>query len=110
MSDAWLTDKEYRRIRYRAKKMGATDIDLSHIWHTVGFEHTSVDFVFARPLKYRLNLKGSCSVYRGDFETKEDVEKITADMNKALEFVEFLKEFEKTAEYLFVKIYGGHKI
>lgn len=107
MSDAWLTDREYNRIRYRAKKMGATQISLSCIWHSVDFEHTSVAFVFARPLKYQLRLKGSCSAYRGDFETKEDIEEITADMYRALEFVEFLKEFEKTAEYLFDKRYGG---
>ena len=106
MCDAWLTDKAYSRIRYRAKKMGATSIGLSRIWHSIDFEHTSVAFVFARPLKYQINLKGSCSIYRSDFETKEDVEKITADMHRALEFVEFLKEFEKTAEYLFDKGFG----
>ena len=33
---------------------------------------------------------------KGDFETKEDVEKITADMYCALELVEFLKKFDKT--------------
>lgn len=97
MSNNWLTKQEYARLRYRAKKMGAIDVNLSCIWHTVGFEHTYVSFVF-KPLQYQLNLRGSCSIYKGDFETKEDVEKITADMNRALGFVEFLKEFEKTVE------------
>lgn len=90
----WLTDKEYNRIRYRAKKMGAIGVQLKCIWHSVGFEHVYVFFVF-KPFQYKLNLRGSCSIHKGDFETKEDVEKITADMNRALEFVEFLKEFEK---------------
>ena len=77
--------------------MGATDVCLSAIWHHIRFNHTSVSFVF-KPLQYKLNLCGSCSIYKGDFESKEDVEEITADMYRALEFVEFLKEFEKTIE------------
>ena len=45
-SDRWLTKNEYARIRYRAKKMGAVDINLSAIWHHVAFKYTSVSFVF----------------------------------------------------------------
>ena len=97
MSDRWLTKKEYDRLRYRAKKMGAIDVQLRYIWHSVGFEHVYISFIF-KPLQYKLKLRNSCSAHQGDFETKEDVEKITADMNRALEFVEFLKELEKTAE------------
>lgn len=93
----WLTKQEYSKLRYKAKKMGASEIQLSCIWHDVCFDHAYVTFVF-KPLQYKLKLSGSCSAYKGDFETKEDVEKITADMNRALEFVEFLKEFEKTIQ------------
>ena len=94
MNNRWLTKQEYSKLRYRAKKMGAEEIHLSCLWHDVSFGRTMVSFIF-KPLQFKLNLRGSCSVYRGDFETKEDVEKITADMYKALEFVDFLKEFEK---------------
>lgn len=91
----WLTKQEYSKLRYRAKKMGADFVQLSCIWHDVSFGHASVSFVF-KPLQYKLNVRGSCSIYKGDFETREDVEQYAADMNKALDFVEFLKEFEKT--------------
>lgn len=40
----WLTDEEYNRIRYRAKKMGAIGVQLKCIWHSVGFEHVYVFF------------------------------------------------------------------
>lgn len=91
----WLTKQEYSKLRYRAKKMGADFVQLSSIWHDVCFGHATVSFIF-KPLQYKLNIRGSCSIYKGDFETREDVEQYTADMYKAIDFVEFLKEFEKT--------------
>ena len=33
MSNYWLTKQECSRIRYHAKKMGGTNINLSCIWH-----------------------------------------------------------------------------
>lgn len=95
MSNYWLTKQECSRIRYHAKKMGGTNINLSCIWHHIDFGQAGVSFVF-KPLKYKLKLSGSYSIDKGDFETVEDVERIKNDMLNALKFVEYLKEIENT--------------
>ena len=94
MSDRWLTKNEYARIRYKAKKMGATDVCLSAIWHHVNFKHTSVSFVF-KPLQYHANIRDG-HFFEGHFKDKDGAEEIKKDMDLALEFIEYLKEFEKT--------------
>ena len=93
----FLTEKEYARLRYHAKKMGVKELHLSCIDHNASFDHTYVSFSF-KPLKCKLKLSGSYSIYKGDFESKEDIEAITADMNRALNFVEFLKKFNETID------------
>jgi hypothetical protein len=52
--------------------MGATEIISSCIWHACN------------------------SAYEGGFKTKEDTEKIKANVDRALKFTKFLKAFEKT--------------
>lgn len=96
MSDRWLSENEYSRIRYRAKKMGAQDVCLSAIWHHVNFGHTSVSFVF-KPLQYHVNIRDG-HYFHGHFSDKEGADAIKRDMDLALEFIEFLKEFSKTIE------------
>ena len=92
--DRWLTKNEYSRIRYRAKKMGATDVCLGAIWHHVNFEHTSVSFVF-KPLQYHVNIRDG-HFMKGHFSDKAGADAIKKDMDVALEFIEFLKDFNKT--------------
>lgn len=94
-SDRWLTKNEYARIRYKAKKMGAVDVVLNYIWHHVAFDYTIVSFVF-KPFDYKIHLRHSGSAHQGDFYDKEGAEKIKADLDRALAFVDFLKEFDKT--------------
>lgn len=96
MSNRWLSKNEYARIRYRAKKMGAEDVCLNYIWHHVSFKHTIVSFVF-KPLEYHVTIC-SGNPWTGHFTDKEGADKIKKDMDVALEFIEFLKEFEKTIE------------
>lgn len=93
-SDRWLTKNEYSRLRYRAKKMGAVDVCLGAIWHHVNFEHTSVSFVF-KPLQYHANIRDG-HFFKGHFNDKAGADAIKKDMDKALEFIEMLKEFDKT--------------
>lgn len=92
----WLTKPEYSKLRYRAKKMGATDVNLGAIWHSVGFKHTYVSFVF-KPLQFHANIRDG-HFFEGQFKDKAGADAIKHDMDLALEFIEFLKEFEKTIE------------
>lgn len=93
-TDRWLSKNEYARIRYKAKKMGATDICTSAIWHFINFKHTNVSFVF-KPLQYHANIRDG-HFFKGHFSDKEGSDAIKADMDKALDFIEYLKEFDKT--------------
>lgn len=92
----WLTKSEYEKIRRKAKKMGAEEVDLNHIWHCVRFKHTSVSFIF-KPLQYHVNIR-NYHFFDGHFKDKAGADAIKRDMDLALEFIEFLKEFEKTIE------------
>lgn len=95
--DRWLTKQEYSKIRYRAKKLGCTQANLSCLWHDVLFKHCFVTFIF-KPLEYRIHLSPIPSMNESDFEDLAGMEEIVKDMQSALDFVEFLKEFEKTIE------------
>ena len=90
----WLTKEEYAKIRYKAKKMGATEVCLSAIAHHVKFKYASVSFSF-KPLKYQVNLH-SLDFFEGLFKDKAEADAIKAEMDLSLEFIEFLKEFNKT--------------
>ena len=92
----WLSKNEYSRIRYRAKKMGATDVCLSAIWHHVNFKYTSVSFVF-KPLQYHVNIRDG-HYMTGHFSDKSGADAIKKDMDLALDFIEFLKEFNRKIE------------
>ena len=94
--DRWLTKNEYSRIRYKAKKMGATKINLSSIWHSVSFGYTSVSFVF-KPFECHASIN-SGNLWKGHFSDKKGAEEIKKDMDKALEFMEYLKDFDKEIE------------
>lgn len=87
----WLTNNQYRRIRYRAQKMGAKDICLNSIFHSVKFGHVSVSFAFY-PLEYHCNIS-PVSIWAGHFSDRAGADAIKVDMDKALEFIEYLKEF-----------------
>lgn len=87
----WLTNNQYRRIKYKAEKMGAKDVCLTAIYHSVSFEHTSVSFAF-RPLQYHCTIIGK-SIWTGHFSDKAGADAIKKDMDKALEFIEYLKLF-----------------
>lgn len=93
-SDRWLTKNEYSKLRYRAKKIGAINICFNTLWHSVSFEHTTVAFMF-KPLQYHVNIKNG-HYLNGHFSDKEGAEAIKRDIDKALEFIEMLKEFDKT--------------
>ena len=92
----WLNKNEYAKIRYKAKKMGAVDVCLSAIWHHVNFRHTSVSFVF-KPLQYHASIRDG-HFFDGHFKDKAGADAIKADIDLALEFIEFLKEFNNTIE------------
>ena len=94
-TDRWLTKNEYARIRYKAKKMGASDVCLSALWHHVNFEHTCVSFVF-KPLQYHVNITDNGRFFEGHFKDKAGADAIKRDMDVALEFINYLKEFDKT--------------
>lgn len=74
--------------------MGATDVCLSAIWHHVNFRNTSVSFVF-KPLQYRADVLNAYFL-KGHFTDKAGADIIKQDIDKALKFIDFLKEFEKT--------------
>ena len=74
--------------------MGATDVCLGVIWHHVNFKHTSVSFVL-KPLQYHANIRNG-HLFEGHFKDKEGADAIKKDMDVALEFIEYLKEFNKT--------------
>lgn len=95
-SDRWLTKNQYRRLRRAAKKMGAEDVNLSAIWHTVWFRYTSVSFGF-RPFEAYAHINDG-DLWYGHFSDKDGAEKIKADMDKALEFIAYLKEFNCEVE------------
>lgn len=94
-TDRWLTKNEYARIRYKAKKMGASDVCLSALWHHVNFEHTCVSFAF-KPLQYHVNITDNGRLFEGHFKDKAGADAIKRDMDVALEFISYLKEFDKT--------------
>ena len=90
-SNRWLTKQEYDRIRYKAKKLGALSSQFKYIAHTVNFEHTFVYFAFY-PLQYHVRIREKFG-NTGHFRTKAEADAIKRDMDAAIEFIEFLKEF-----------------
>lgn len=89
-----LTKKEYARIRYKAKKMGAKNVHFCAMWNSVSFQHTTVLFVF-HPFKVHANINDG-HFMTGQFSDTSTAEAIKRDIDVALEFIEYLKEFEKT--------------
>ena len=89
----WLTKNQYSRIRYKAKKMGAEDINLCAIWHSVWFNHTIVRFVF-KPLQFNVSFYSRKPLAAGYFSNVAEADEIKKDMDTALEFIEYLKNFE----------------
>lgn len=87
----WLTKNQYQRIRYKAKKMGACDVCLNVIWHFVNFGYTSVTFAF-RPFQCHASIRDG-NLWTGHFSDLEGAERIKANMDKALEFMDYLREF-----------------
>lgn len=88
----WLTKNEYARIRRKAKKMGCEDCQFQYIYHDVWFKHTIVSFAFY-PLKYHVSIRNP-DIFNGHFSTREEAEEIKRDIDLALEFIEYLKEFD----------------
>lgn len=88
----WLTKNDYARIRRKAKKMGAEACQFQYIDHNVWFRHTTVSFAFY-PLKYHVSIRNP-DIFNGHFSTREKAEEIKRDMDLALEFIEYLKEFD----------------
>ena len=87
----WLAKNHYSRVRYRAKKMGATYIDLTHFRHRVKFEYTTVTFAFG-PFECYANISAN-DAYKGAFCDEESANKIKKDIDVALEFMTFLHKF-----------------
>lgn len=92
-----LTQNERRRISRKARSMGATSTTVYKYFQYVDFKHTRVDFEFY-PLRYGVSFLGPNKyMTRFDncrFSTQEEAEEIKKDMDLALEFVEYLKQFE----------------
>ena len=93
MTDRWLDKKEYSRIRYKAKKMGATKVKLNQIWHIVEFDCVTVAFIF-RPLQCDASIRVG-NAFSGHFHDKDSAEAIKKNIDKASEFIDFLKKFEE---------------
>lgn len=87
----WLSKNEYARIRRKAKKMGATDVQFKYIMHDAWFPHATVSFAFY-PLRYNVSIPSKHNLC-GHFSTKEEAEAIKRDIDIALGFIEYLKEF-----------------
>lgn len=93
----WLDRGQYQKIRNKAKSMGATSesICLSVLDHLVEFDYTQVSFAF-KPFKACVNIINPTQDFMaGHFSTRGQADKIKADMDKALDFIEYLKEFDK---------------
>lgn len=93
----WLTKQEYNRIRYKANKLGANDICLRYIDHQVTFGDTTVFFAF-RP--FQCETKVSTPIFprgRGVVD-RASAQKVKEDIDRAVEFMEFLAEFNKSVE------------
>lgn len=92
-----LTQNERRKIARKAINMGATSTTVHKYFQYVDFKHTRVDFEFY-PLRYGVSFLGSNKyMTRFDnckFSTSEEAEEIKKDMDLALKFIEYLKQFE----------------
>lgn len=92
-----LTQNERRRISRKAINMGATSTTVYKYFQYVDFKHTRVEFSFY-PLQYGVSFLGSNKyMTRFDnckFSTPEEAEEIKKDMDSALKFIEYLKQFE----------------
>ena len=92
----WLTKSQYQQIRRDAKKMGALDVNLAYIFHLVTFTHVSVFFAF-RPLVAHASIVCN-NIYDGHFSDKAVADAIKADMDKALSFMDYLRDFDRKVD------------
>ena len=96
MDNIWLTPNEVRRIRYKAKKMGAIDTSFKYLPHLVVFGSVGIDFWFY-PLRIRTYLRDTNFDWvlkcKHSFCNQEQADVIKKDIDTALEFMEWLKEF-----------------
>lgn len=71
-------------------------IDTRYIYHCAIFNHAYVWFAF-RPFFCEASLRNN-GLKTNDFSNKEELDIIKADLDKALEFVEYLKGFNAEME------------
>ena len=92
----WLEKNQYARIKRKGKKLGADHVDTRYIYHCAIFNHAYVWFAF-RPFFCEASLRNN-GLKTNDFSNKEELDIIKADLDKALEFVEYLKGFNAEME------------
>ena len=78
------------------KKLGADYVDTQYLYHCADFNHAVVWFAF-RPFFCGASLSPK-GLKPNDFSNKEELDIIKADLDKALEFMEYLKEFNAEME------------
>lgn len=94
----WLEKNQYTRIKRKGKKLGADYVDTKYLYHCADFNHAVVWFAF-RPFFCEASLI-SKGLKTNDFSNKEELDIIKADLDKALEFMEYLKEFNAEIEVM----------
>ena len=87
----WLDKNQYQRIRRKAKAMGAESTQFKYISHTAYFRLVTVSFAF-RPFQASAFVK-TVDYVNGDFHDPESAEELKAEIDKALSFIEWLREF-----------------
>lgn len=92
----FLEKNQYARIKRKGKKLGADYVDTRYIYHCAIFNHAYVWFAF-RPFFCEASLRNN-GLKTNDFSNKEELDIIKADLDKALEFVEYLKGFNAEME------------
>lgn len=92
----FLEKNQYARIKRKGKKLGADYVDTRYIYHCATFNHAYVWFAF-RPFFCEASLRAN-GLNTNDFSSREELDIIKADLDKALEFVEYLKEFNAEME------------
>lgn len=87
--DRWLDQNMYRRIRAKAKKLGAHNVDTQHLSHCAYWKNFKVYFVF-KPFK--------CFVAAIDTRSIDcdDIDMLLTELGNVKEFVNYLKEFNRT--------------
>lgn len=87
----YLTPSQIQRIRRKTKQMDIKECCLSKYHSLVSFKHTMVSFEFY-PFDYKILICHPNDKFY-DFKTREEAEEIKKDMDSALDFVDWLKEF-----------------